>query len=78
MEKRTRRILRTLLAVVGLLAGLLGVATLALLIVLRPPGDTSGALWGSGGYLAIAVVRFIAVWRLKPPAGEPPSNLVDR
>src|SRR6185503_13401361 len=70
MTRQNRRILRGIFAVVGLFAALLGVGTLALIVVFHPPGDLSGAIGGGVVYLAIAAACFFAVWRLKPPASE--------
>jgi hypothetical protein len=49
------------------LFALLGIITIALFAVLRPPGDVSDALWGGGVYLFIAAVAFYAMWRLRAP-----------
>ena len=67
MQQRTRRVVRVVFVLVGALFALLGVATLTLFMVLRPPGDHSDALRGGFAYLVIAAVSFFAVWRLRPP-----------
>lgn len=84
MHRPTRRIIRIVFVIVGMLASLLGAATLTLFAVLRPPGDHSQALRGSFVYLAIGVVCFVAAWRLKPskrgfevlpkPGGDPDAR----
>lgn len=67
MQQRTRNILRIVFLIVASLFTLLGIATLTLFTVLRPPGDNSDALRGGVVYLVIAAVAFFATWRLRPP-----------
>ena len=67
MQQRTCRVLRVVFVVVGTLFGLLGIATLTLFMVLRPPGDSSDALHGGMVYLVVAGVSFYASWRHRPP-----------
>src|SRR5437763_1944308 len=67
MQQRARSILRIVFLIVGALFALLGIATLTLFTVLRPPGDHSDALRGGFVYLVIAAVGFFAAWRLRPP-----------
>lgn len=65
MHQRTRRVLRVVFLIVGALCALLGIVTLTLFTVLRPPGDHSDALRGGFVYLVIAAVSFFAAWRLR-------------
>jgi hypothetical protein len=67
MQHRARSILRIVFLIVGGLFTLLGIVTLTLFTVLRPPGDHSDALRGGFVYLVIAAVSFFAAWRCKPP-----------
>jgi uncharacterized membrane protein YqjE len=67
MQQKARRTLRIVFVIIGVLFTLLGVVTLTLFTVLRPPGDHSDALRGGFVYLLIAVVAFFAMWRLRPP-----------
>ncbi len=66
MHQRARSILRIVFLIVGALFALLGIVTLTLFTVLRPPGDHSDALRGAFVYLVIAAVSFFAAWRSKP------------
>jgi len=66
MHQRARTIVRIVFLVVGALFALLGIVTLTLFTVLRPPGDHSDALRGGFVYLVIAAVSFFAAWRSKP------------
>jgi TRAP-type C4-dicarboxylate transport system permease small subunit len=67
MQQRTRRVLRIVFVIVGALFAFLGIATLTLFLILRPPGDHSDALRGGFVYLVLAVVSFFAARRLRPP-----------
>jgi hypothetical protein len=67
MQQRARSILRIVFLIVGALFALLGMVTLTLFLVLRPPGDHSDALRGGFVYLVIAAVSFFAAWRLRSP-----------
>ena len=67
MQQRARSILRIVFLIGGALFALLGIGTLTLFTVLRPPGDHSDALRGGFVYLIIAAVEFFTAWRLKPP-----------
>jgi hypothetical protein len=66
MHQRARRILRIVFRIVGIVFALLGMVTLTLFTVLRPPGDHSDAVCGGLVYLVIAAVSFFAAWRSKP------------
>ena len=46
---------------------MLGVATLVLIQLLRPPGAASDAVRGGFVYLIIAAVSFFAAWRCRAP-----------
>jgi len=65
MQQQARRILSVSFVIIGVLAFLLGLATLTLFVVLRPAGADWDPVWGSLVYLAIGVVSFFAGWRLK-------------
>ena len=65
MQQRTRIILRIAFLIVGALFALLGIVTVMLFVVLRPPGDHSDALRGGSAYLVIAAISFFAAWRLR-------------
>ncbi|MGF1635134.1 MAG: hypothetical protein ACFCVE_14880 [Phycisphaerae bacterium] len=67
---QTRRVLRIVFLIVGGLFALLGIVTLTLFAVLRPPGDPTDAMRGGFVYLVIAAVSFFAAWRLRPPKVE--------
>lgn len=71
MQQRARRILRIIFLIVGALFALLGIATLTLFTVLRPPGDHSDAVRGGFAYLLIAAVSFFAAWRLSASKSAP-------
>lgn len=67
MQQRARSVLRLVGLLVGALFALLGIGTLTLFTVLRPPGDHSDALRGGFVYLVIAAVIFFAARHLRPP-----------
>lgn len=67
MRQRTRRVLRIGFVIVGVLFALLGIATVTLFIVLRPPGNRADALRGGFVYLVISAVSFFTAWRLRAP-----------
>jgi hypothetical protein len=67
MQQRTRSILQIVFLVVGSLFAVLGIVTIALFMVLRPPGDHADGLRGGFVYLVIAGICFFAAWRLRSP-----------
>ena len=67
MLQRARSMLRIVFLVVGAMVALLGIVTISLFVLLRPPGVESVAVRGGFVYLAIAALCFFAAWRLRPP-----------
>lgn len=70
MNSQTRRVLRILFIIFGVITSLLGLVTLVMFLFFRPPGVESGTQAGPVIYLAIGVVSFVAARRLKSPIIE--------
>jgi H+/Cl- antiporter ClcA len=66
-EQRMRSVLRIFFLILGVLFGLLGIATLTLFAVLPPTADRPDGLRVGFVHLAIAAVHFFAAWRLRSP-----------
>lgn len=62
------RIMRLLFAVIGTLAALLAIGTVAMAQLFYTPTASPSALWGSLLYFGIAVACFYAFYRIRPVA----------